>query len=47
MATQHSAATPFVASTVLAMALMFVPAAIAGQFGTPKENEGTRIFQAD
>ena len=27
------------------MALIFVPAAIAGQFGTPKENEGTRIFQ--
>jgi len=46
MATQHCAAVPFVASTVMAMALMFVPAAIAGQFGTPKENEGTRIFQA-
>lgn len=27
------------------MTLMFMPAAIAGQFGTPKENEGTRIFQ--
>ena len=45
MATQHSTAAPFVASTMVAMALMFVPAAIAGQFGTPKENEGTRIFQ--
>ena len=47
MATQHRTATPFGASTLLAMALMFVSAAIAGQFGTPKENEGTRIFQAD
>jgi len=46
MATQQSTASPLVASTVVAMALMFVPAAIAGQFGTPKENEGTRIFQA-
>src|SRR5262245_49738728 len=27
------------------MMLISVPAAIAGQFGTPKENEGTRIFQ--
>src|ERR1700692_3358172 len=46
MATQKNAAASFVASTVLAMALMFVPAVVAGQFGTPKENEGTRIFQA-
>jgi hypothetical protein len=45
MATQQSTASPGVASTVVAMALIFVPAAIAGQFGTPKENEGTRIFQ--
>jgi hypothetical protein len=27
------------------MALMFVPAAMAEQFGTPKDNEGTRVFQ--
>src|SRR5438105_9977439 len=46
MVTQHSTPASLVASTVLAMALMFVPAAIAGQFGTQKENEGTRIFQA-
>ena len=46
MATQQSTPAPLVASTVMAMTLMFVPAAIAGQFGTPKENEGTRIFQA-
>jgi hypothetical protein len=45
MATQHSTAAPLVASTVVAMALMFVFAAVAGQFGTPKENGGTRIFK--
>src|SRR6267143_3833375 len=46
MATQQSTAATLVASTVLAMALMLGPAAMAGQFGTPKENEGTSIFQA-
>ena len=46
MATQQSLAAPLVASTVLATALLFVPAAVAEQFGTPKEHEGTRIFQA-
>ena len=30
----------------LSLAVLSVSAAIAGQFGTPKENEGTRIFQA-
>ena len=29
----------------LNLAVLSVPAAVAGQFGTPKENEGTRIFQ--
>lgn len=28
------------------LAFMCVPAVIAGQFGTPKEDEGTRIFRA-
>ena len=30
----------------LNLAVLSVPAAIAGQFGTPKEHEGTSIFQA-
>ncbi len=34
-----------IGSTALVIALTFVPAAVAGQFGTPKEHEGTRIFQ--
>src|SRR4249920_2567515 len=32
---------------LLNLAFSSVPPAIAGQFGTPKENEGTRIFKAD
>src|ERR1700704_2395949 len=31
---------------LLNLAFSSVPLVIAGQFGTPKENEGTRIFQA-
>ena len=46
MATQHNTPARLVGSTVLAMALMFLPAAMAGQSGTPKEHEGTRIFHA-
>jgi len=45
MTTQQITAAPLVGSTVLALTLMFVTTAVAGQFGTPKENEGTRIFQ--
>jgi len=32
--------------TGLIMAFMCVPAILAGQFGTPKDDEGTRIFKA-
>ena len=45
MTTQQNTVAPFVGSTVLALTLMFVTAAVAGQFGTPKENEGTRVFK--
>ena len=32
---------------LLSLAFSSVPTAVAGQFGTPKENEGTRIFKSD
>ena len=41
MTTQHST----IGFSVLFIALIFLPAAVAEQFGTPKEHEGTRIFQ--
>src|SRR5262245_17530008 len=32
---------------LLGLGLITVPPIFAGQFGTPKENEGTRIFKPD
>lgn len=47
MRTEHRhIASPLVGATVLAFALGYAPPTITGQFGTPKDNEGTRIFQA-
>ena len=39
-------ATPWQCVTALAIVFAYGPAAVAGQFGTPKEDEGTRIFKA-
>jgi len=45
MATQQSTAAPFVALTVLAMALMFVPAAIAGSSARQKKTKEPGFFK--
>ena len=38
--------TQAVSLLFLSLTFSSVPPVIAGRFGTPKENEGTRIFQA-